>query len=124
TYVEVGGQMLTAWDGTNQSGDPVDNGVYHLQVSSTDTFGVVTNVSQLVTVSRSIAKIQINIYNEAGEVIRHLYAYADNPSNLQMGNVALSSSMLAPTASTVTNGTNQVVMTFPNGFTLSWDGKA
>nr|HVZ81211.1 hypothetical protein [bacterium] len=124
TYVEVGGQLLAAWDGTNQMGDPVDNGVYHLQVSSTDTYGVVTNVSQLVTVSRSIAKIQVNIYNGAGEVIRHLYSYADDPGNASLGNVSLSGSLLAPEAGTPTAGGNASVTIYFNGTQVVWDGRS
>jgi uncharacterized repeat protein (TIGR01451 family) len=123
TYVEVGGQMLTAWDATNQKGDPVDNGVYHLQVSSTDQFGVVTNVSQLVTVSRGIAKIQVNVYNESGEVIRHLYSWANDPGNATLGTVQLSGNLVAPEPGTPTAGGNASVTLFFNGTQVVWDGK-
>lgn len=124
TYVEVGGQVLTGWDGTNQAGDPIQNGVYHLQVSSTDTFGVVTNVTQLVTVSRGIAKIQVNIYNEAGEIIRHLYTWANDPGNAPLGNVQLSGNLLAPQPGTPTAGGNaSVTLTF-NGTNVAWDGRS
>ncbi|HVZ81242.1 MAG TPA: hypothetical protein VHE12_10685, partial [bacterium] len=123
TYVEVAGQTLTAWDATNQKGDPVVNGIYHLQVSSTDQYGVVTNVSQLVTVSRGIAKIQVNVYNEAGEVIRHLYALVDDPGNAPLGNVLLSGSLLAPEPGTPTAGGNASVTLTLNGTQLVWDGR-
>jgi flagellar hook assembly protein FlgD len=65
----------------------------------------------------------VNIYNEAGEVVRHLFAYADDPGNLTLGNVQLSSTVIAPTASTVATAQNRVVFTLSNGQTLVWDGK-
>ncbi len=123
-YVEVGGQQIATWDGSNQAGDPVSNGGYYVQVTNIDPYGVVNNVSQIVTVSRSIAKVEVDVYNAAGEVVKHLYAYADDPGNLPLGNVDLSATTLQPTASTALNGTNRVTMSFPTGLVLSWDGKS
>ena len=122
-YLEVNGQEIATWDGTDKAGNPVSNGSYYVQVSNVDPFGVVNNVAQIVTVSRSIAKIEVDIYNEAGEVVKHLYAYADDPGNLALGNVQLSTNLIQPTVQGSATGTNQVVMTFPNGLTLYWDGK-
>ena len=122
-YVEVNGQQIATWDGTNQAGDPVSNGVYYVKVDNIDPYGVDTSVSETVTVSRSIAKIQVNIYNEAGEVIKHLYAYSDDPGNMNLGDVAFSSSVIKPTVGTPTsNGTSDLTLTFPNGVTVTWDG--
>ena len=122
-YVEVNGEQIATWDGTNQTGDPVSNGGYYIKVDNIDPFGVDTSVSETVTVSRSIAKIQVNIYNEAGEVIKHLYAYADDPGNLSLGSVAFSSGVIQPTMGTPTpNGMSQLTLTFPNGVTMTWDG--
>jgi hypothetical protein len=101
----------------------VSNGGYYVQVTNTDPYGVVNNVSQIVTVARSIAKVEVDVYNAAGEVVKHLYAYADDPGNMPLGSVDLSATTLAPTASSVSNGTNNVTMTFPSGLVLSWDGK-
>ncbi len=113
TYVMVGGQIIASWDGTNQAGDPVSNGVYYVQVTSTDAYGVVTNVSQTVTVSRAIAQIQIDVYNEAGEVVKHLYSFADDPGNAPLGQVQLSTGMIAPRVGTpVPGGNNAVTVMF------------
>ena len=77
-----------------------------------------------MTVSRSIAKVSVAIYNEAGEVVRHLYAYVDDPGTMDMGNVQLSNTVIEPTLGTPSaSGTSAVTMTFPDGLTLSWDGK-
>ena len=122
-YVEVNGQQIATWNGTNQAGDPVSNGAYYVKVDNIDPFGVDTSVSETVTVSRSIAKIQVNIYNEAGEIVKHLYAYADDPGNLNLGNVVFSSGVIKPTMGTPTpNGTSVLTMTFPNGVSVVWDG--
>ncbi len=122
TYVMVGGQVIASWDGTDQAGDPVSNGVYYLQVASTDSYGVVTNVSQTVTVSRSIAQIQIDVYNEAGEVVKHLYSYANDPGNGSLGQVQLSTGMIAPRVGTPVPGGNNSVTVMFNGTSVVWDG--
>ena len=122
TYVEVGGEIIASWNGLNQSGTPVTNGTYYVNVTSTDPYGSVTNVSQTVTVSRSIAQVIVDVYNEAGEVVKHLYSYADDPGNESLGSVALSTGMIAPNIGTPTpGGNNSVTITF-NGTSVVWNG--
>jgi flagellar hook assembly protein FlgD len=122
-YVTVDGLQLATWDGTNQAGDPVSNGVYYVKVDNIDPMGTDTSISETVTVSRNLARIQVNIFNEAGEVVKHLYAYVDDPGNWSLGNVGFSSSSLHPTLGTPTpNGTGELTLTFPNGVTVAWDG--
>ncbi len=118
----VGGVIIASWTGQNQGGDPVSNGVYYVQVTSTDPYGVVTNVSQTVTVSRAIAQIQVDIYNEAGEVVKHLYSYADDPGNAPLGQVQLSTGMIAPRVGTPVPGGNNSVTVMFNGTSVVWDG--
>ncbi len=122
TYVMVGGVIIASWDGTNQAGNPVSNGVYYLQVTSTDSYGVVTNVSQTVTVSRAIARVQVDVYNEAGEVVRRLYSYADDAGNGPLGQVQLSTRMIAPSAGPPRAGGNNAVTIMFNGTSVEWDG--
>jgi flagellar hook assembly protein FlgD len=124
-YVEVKGAVIASWDGTNQGGDPVSNGEYYVKVDNVDPFGVVNSVSQMVKVNRSIAKVQVQIYNEAGEIVRHLYSYVNDPSGAPMTSMSLSSSVIKPTADTTPDGagTNVVNITTPNGVTLVWDGR-
>jgi uncharacterized repeat protein (TIGR01451 family) len=121
-YVTVKGTQIASWDGTNQVGDPVTNGKYYVKVDNVDSLGVVTSVSQLVMVSRSIARITVNIYNEAGEVVRHLFSYADDPNNNPLSDVQLSTSVIRPSLTGAPNGT--VAITSSNGMTLIWDGKS
>jgi flagellar hook assembly protein FlgD len=121
-YIEYQGQQIATWDGTNSTGDPVTNGKYYVKVDNVDSLGVVTSVSQLVMVSRSIARITVNIYNEAGEIVRHLYSYADDPNNNPLSNVQLSTSVIKPSETSGSNST--VAITSTNGMTLVWDGKS
>lgn len=122
-YVTVDGVQLATWDGTNQSGDPVSNGVYYVKVDNIDANNQVTSVAETVTVSRTIAKVQVNIYNESGEVVKHVFAYADDPGNMNLGNVVFSGNVIQPTVGTPTpNGTSELMLTFPNGTTVTWDG--
>ena len=119
-YVVWKGQQIATWDGTNATGDPVTNGKYYVKVDNTDSLGVVTSVSQMVMVSRSIAKVSVNIYNEAGEVVRHLYSYADDPGSFSLADIQLSSNVLRPSQTGTSNGT--VAITSASGITLTWDG--
>jgi len=121
-YVVWKGQQIATWDGTNASGDPVSNGKYYIKVDNTDSLGVVTSVAQMVMVSRSIAKISVNIYNEAGEIVRHLYSYADDPGNVSLADIQLSSNVIRPSEVGGSNGT--VAITSTSGLNLIWDGKS
>ncbi len=123
-YVEVNGQAIASWDGTNQNGDPVLNGSYYVKVDNTDPFGVTTTVSQVVTVNRHLAKVQVNIFNEAGEIIRHLTSYVDAADAFSINNVKLSSSVLQPTTDTTptTGNTNILMINMGNGESVTWDG--
>ncbi len=121
-YVVWNGQQIATWDGTNSIGDPVTNGNYYVKVDNVDNLGVVTSVTQTVTVSRSIAKVAVNVYNEAGEIVRHLYAYADDPNNNPLTDVQFSKSLIAPSNTGVANAA--LTITSSNGLTLVWDGRS
>lgn len=113
------GTLLGSWDGTNASGDPVSNGVYHIQVESVDSYGVATTVTQEAVVSRQLAQISAAVYNEAGEVVKHLTAWVDDASGAGMTDVTLSAKSFSP-------GTSQPVQIFiqssSSPVTLTWDG--
>ena len=123
--VDYQGTQIAVWDGTNSDGNPVSNGDYYLKIDNVDPYGVVTTVEKVVTVSRSIARIEVNIYNEAGEVVRHLYGYADDPGNLSTMDVKFSTNLLQPTNGTpVPGGTSVVYITSSTGLNLVWDGRS
>ena len=125
TYVIFEGQQIASWDGMNQNGDPVSNGQYFIKVDNIDSLGSVTGVFQMVMVSRSIAKIQVDIYNSAGEIVRHLYAYDNDPNNAPMTQVSFSSAVLKTSVSGSQGGVpGSVTITTPNGASLVWDGRS
>jgi flagellar hook assembly protein FlgD len=121
-FIEYKGTKIATWDGTNASGDPVSNGKYYLKVDNVDSLGVVNSVSQTVTVSRSIAKVQVNIYNEAGEIVRHLYSYMDDPTSNPLSDFQLSSNVIKPSTTAASGNTVSIVSS--NGMTLVWDGRS
>ncbi len=124
TYVVWNGVQLAAWDGTNQAGDPVSNGKYFVKVDNSDSLGVVSSTSQLVMVNRTIAKVSVNVFNEAGEIVRHLTSWVDDPNNISLNNVQFSTSVLQPSAGGTTGGNSTVAITAQGGLTLVWDGRS
>jgi flagellar hook assembly protein FlgD len=128
-YVVVNGVAIASWNGTDQDGNPVTNGQYYIKLDSQDPFGVVTSVSQPVDVNRVLTKVEVDVYNEAGEIVRHLYTYVDDPNGSQMSDIQLSSTVIDPgnTSGQGAPGTVNVnVMTTGASSTpvsLTWDGK-
>lgn len=120
-----GSSLLATWDGTNSSGVPVSNGVYHLQVDTIDSLGVSISVSQAVMVSRAVATVSVSIYNEAGEAVKHLYQLTDDPLGSKMSDVTLSSDVIRPGATVATGQPASVqvlVQASGSSMALSWDG--
>lgn len=120
--VEFQGKPIAVWDGTNQTGDPVTNGKYYLKVDNVDGFGVVTSTAKMVMVSRSVAKVQVNVFNESGEIVRHLYSYVDDPGGNLLADIQLSTTVIKTSALASSNGS--VNITSSNGMSLVWDGKS
>ncbi len=119
------GALLAVWDGRDSSGNPVTNGVYHIKVDNVDSMGVVTTVTQQATVSRSLAQVTMNIYNEAGEVVKCLYNLVDDSDHSQMTGVSLSTHVIDPGAVTVAGAAVSVrivIQTTGTPVTFFWDG--
>ncbi len=119
--VLFGNQPVAVWDGSAQDGSPVSNGAYYIKVDNIDPSGVDKSISQVVAVSRSLLQTSILIYNEAGEVVRHLYAWTDDPGAASPVGAQLSSGMIQPGGGGGAPG--QLTITLSNGVTVVWDGK-
>ena len=119
-----GSYLIGTWDGTTNSGAPAANGIYHISVDSTDSSGVLQSVTQQAVVSRSIEQVTVNIYNEAGEVVRHLFAYMDDANNNAITGFDLSASTIVP--GSLSPGTPSQVRITSNLGTLlaTWNGKS
>jgi flagellar hook assembly protein FlgD len=118
------GILIATWDGDGAGGNPVSNGVYQLKVDNVDPAGVVRSTTQQVVVSRTIYRTELLIYNEAGEVVRHLYTYEDSTGKAGITGVKLSSTAISPTDGPVQGLPNQLNLILSNGTTVVWDGKS
>jgi flagellar hook assembly protein FlgD len=122
--IYYGENPIGTWDGTNRDGKPVSNGNYYIKVDNIDTYGAVKSTTQGVVVSRAIARLEVNIFNEAGEVVRHLYGYMDDPG-LPIGlSIELSSPVIQPGYETSGSTPNRVAVMLSNGVTIMWEGKS
>ena len=122
----AGGDII--WNGGNQGGQWVANGVYYVKVTSTDPFGAITTHTESVNVIRVENQESIEIFNSAGEVVRKfdltgLSSTVQNFSlDLPNGQSAVPASTNASTGA-VTGGVN-LTLNLANGGTqfLYWDG--
>jgi uncharacterized repeat protein (TIGR01451 family) len=117
------GQVIGTWDGTNTAGEPVVNGKYHIKVDNVDPMGTVMTTTQEAVVSRTLYKEEVVIYNEAGEAVRHLYSYVDDPGKAGLVDVRLSASVIRP-GGTGNGIPTQLVVTLSTGASVVWDGRS
>jgi flagellar hook assembly protein FlgD len=118
--INYGGATPASWDGTGQNGNPVSNGQYYVKVDSADSSGNVNSVTQPVLVNRSLAQFTLNIYNESGEIVRHILAYTQDAGGGVAHSLSLSSDVFSPDSS---NGASSSVTVFADGQVVgTWDG--
>jgi len=87
---------------------------------------VVTSVSQNAIVNRSLSNMEVDVYNSAGEVVRHLYAVVADSSNTQMTNVSLNSNVIKPGSSSPGEPSTVQILALTSSapVTVVWDGTA
>jgi len=107
------GFIIGTWDGTNNSGLPVTNGQYKVQIDNVGQSGVVTSVAQNAIVNRSLSNIEADVFNSSGEMVRKLYYMVDDPVGSNMTNVTLSSNVLRPSVTTHTSVSGGTTYTAP-----------
>jgi flagellar hook assembly protein FlgD len=114
------GVLLGTWNGTTTGGTEVTNGKYYVKVDNISPLGVVETQTQAVLVARHLATLTVNIYNEAGEVVRHLDETVADAVAMNTG-FSLSASTFSPGY----NGGPNAVLTIglSGGTTISWDGR-
>jgi flagellar hook assembly protein FlgD len=125
TEIMVGGVTIASWNGNGQNGNPVPNGNYYISLQSVNPTGEVTTVTRQVAVNRTLNEVSIQVFNEAGEVVRNLYAYTGNSLTNNAVEVNLSSSEFQPTSGD-TRGTipSQLMITLNTGTTVVWNGQS
>jgi uncharacterized repeat protein (TIGR01451 family) len=123
TTVYFAGIPIGTWNGTDGSGNPVANGQYYVKVDSISNTGVDTSVTDPVVVNRSVYKVMVKIYNEAGEVVKNLYVYTSNPVSGNTTQLVLSASGFEPTSGAAAGTVpTQLEISLGNGVTVVWDG--
>ena len=123
--VYVGGVLVATWDGTSADGTPVLNGSYFIKVDNINPLGSVTTVTQEVTVSRSLSTITVAVYNEAGEIVKHLYAQVTASVGEPLQYLSLSAPVIQPgdPAAAGTPSSTTIRVEIPGGgVTLVWNG--
>lgn len=128
------GLSLGTWDATGASGGKVTNGNYIVKIDNVDPYGVTTSYTHTVTVGITRSTLEIAIYNEAGEVVKHFTEAeiegmlggsggALLPADFEVGNVTLSSSNLSPSYTNKGGPDQTVTVTLGSGRSFTWDGK-
>ena len=126
--------LIGSWDATNPNGVKVTNGTYMVKVESTDPYGVTTNITQNVSVVIGRNTLDLAVYNEAGEIVKHFsQAEIQNlvagsggsllPADFDVGKVKLSSDTLSPSYSSVAGANQTITVTLGSGRTFTWDGR-
>lgn len=115
------GVLIGTWDGRNDRGDPVSNGTYFVKIDNVDSFGTVETVTQAVVVDWSLARVQVRVYNGAGELVRELGDVWANQMPAAFG-AALSSSSFSPHYEG-TDPLSTLTITLSNGLVFTWDGR-
>jgi uncharacterized repeat protein (TIGR01451 family) len=120
--IYFGNVPLGSWNGTTAGGSLVTNGIYYVKVDSISNLGVDVSTTQQVTVNRTLYQTTIQIYNEAGEMVKHLYAYTDDPGQAAVGSVQLSSTLIQPGMAQGAGTPSRLTITLNTGTTVVWDG--
>ncbi len=123
--VYYAGTAVAVWNGANANGTPASNGTYFLKVDNINSSGAVSSETLPVVVTRALYQITALIYNEAGEVMRHLYAYVSNIGQTTVTGMSLSTSTIAPSETGLGGGApSQLEILLSNGTTIIWDGRS
>jgi flagellar hook assembly protein FlgD len=109
TFTLQGLSMTLAWDGTNSSGQFVASGAYTINVLITDQYGRVTTLSAVGQVLRQPVGYLVQVYNNAGELVRQWDLRDGNWRLALQGNGTVDQGGIA-------------LMALPNGAELVWDG--
>ena len=117
-----GGRVLGTWDGTGNNGQAVADGTYYVKVDSVDAYGTTTSVTKPLTVSRSVSQVTLTVYNQAGEVVRHLLSTWSGPID-NVTTARLTASVISPTNGSGSDGVTETVVMSGNAALGTWDGR-
>jgi uncharacterized repeat protein (TIGR01451 family) len=125
---------LGTWNATNSTGQKVTNGTYFVKIDSTDRFGVTTTVTHEIEVFIGRNTIQIAVYNEAGEIVKH-FSQADiqnllsgdggtlQPEDFDVAGVGISPDTIFVSNRDSPDSNQGITITLGSGRTFAWDGR-
>jgi len=112
TSVDPGNKgAMFGWDGTNDQGQYVSQGVYYVQISRDDGFDHVDTLTETFTVINNMDYVEMNIYNSAGELVRSVREY----KSVESADIALLAVQPNPQALSYGKSDDSYV---------EWDGKS
>jgi len=113
--IKVSGNFYE-WDGKNNQGTKVGNGVYYIKVETTDIYGFTHMVVKDVTVLANNSKLQMRIFNSAGEIVKTLPVTVTAPyGTTEIKVIPESPKPFVP-------GDDPYAEIIYNGETIKWDG--
>jgi flagellar hook assembly protein FlgD len=113
--IQAQGQSFT-WEGLNDNGQVVGDGMYYIKLECRDPFGHVIAATQSVTVVSSPAAYALRIYNTAGELVKELPAPVSS-SQTAPSRVVPDASSFVPSAGGV------IHFDLGTGSSTQWDGR-
>jgi hypothetical protein len=99
----------------------VANGSYFVKVDSVDPYGTTTSVTKSLTVNRRVVILTVTIYNDAGEVVRHLYQ-TQPATDTAVTDVTLSTTVIHPGGDGKDGISPTVGIVLSDGVATVWDG--
>jgi hypothetical protein len=113
------GQTLS-WDGVNSGGQKVAGGYYLAKAEITDEWGKITVYTAAITVLRQQVRVQVGVYNSAGELVQLLSGPSESTPTIT--DVSFSSGQLLESQDPAAPG--KLVISYHGGSEqLSWDGR-
>ncbi len=114
----LAGGQTHYWDGSNDTGQDIMNGVYYVKLEVRDQFGHVETSTKEITLISSGDSYTVRIFNAAGEQVAQLMASSgsgSSPSHFLADKATLALGPDAGPAGTVT-------FDLGNGVLVAWDG--
>jgi hypothetical protein len=113
TFTISGSNVQSSWDGTSTSGQRVQSGAYEVLATITDSFGHETEFNTTLNVIRQDTTVKVEIYNSAGELVKHF---------TEQANGTASTSQIGPLSSKMTSETD-LLINWGGNSPEKWDGR-
>jgi hypothetical protein len=68
-FLLMGADFTARWNGTNDAGQTVSSGTYHVVFNIVDQYDQTTTYQQAVQVTRVVTETVVEVYNSAGELV-------------------------------------------------------